>query len=278
MHSGNLILVEGIPGSGKTTTASFIKDWLLQQGRQPALFLEGDWDHPADFESVACLDEEAYAEIQTRFADQADILAQYARNSGSEWFFSYRKMQHEQAGNVTEDLITALARYEIYDLPADKFQRLIRQRWQKFASHAAGGERVYTFECCFLQNPLTTLLARHNFSPQVASGFVIDLAEIIRPLKPQLVYLRQSDVRATLEKGRSERPPEWAEYVTWYMTSGAYGQARGLSGYAGVIEFYTERQQIELELLETLLIPSLIISDEMRWENRYQALKAFLEN
>ena len=49
-----LILVEGLPGSGKTTTAVFVADWLKEHGMETAVFLEGSLDHPADFESVAC--------------------------------------------------------------------------------------------------------------------------------------------------------------------------------------------------------------------------------
>jgi thymidylate kinase len=52
-----LIVVEGIPGSGKTTTANFIKELLDERNISNQLFLEGDLNHPADFESVACLDE-----------------------------------------------------------------------------------------------------------------------------------------------------------------------------------------------------------------------------
>lgn len=271
-----LILIEGIPGSGKTSTARFVCDWLAQQGQQPALFLEGDWDHPADYESVACLDESEYARLQRQFPAWVDFLSQHARQKNGEWFFSYRKIQRQDHAQVPEALFEALARFEIYDLPAEKHQRLMRQGWQNFAGRALTDQFTYVFECCFLQNPITTLLARHNLPEKAVYQHISNLAEMVRPLQPKLVYLAQANPRATLEKVHAERPPEWAEYVTWYLTSREYGQARGLQGFDGVIQFYTARQAFELEVLKTLPISSTVISDQATWETRYQELTTFL--
>jgi hypothetical protein len=277
MPTTRLILVEGIPGAGKTTTAQFVCDWLTHHGREPALFLEGDWDHPADYESVACLDEGEYAALRAAHPAQADLLARYARHSRGEWFFSYRRMAQELGDALPAALLAALARYEIYDLPAERHCRLLLQSWRDFAARAAGEERVYVFECCFLQNPITTLLARHNLPLEAVRAHVRALAEIVAPLQPRLTYLAQTDVRATLEGIRRERSPEWADYVAEYLTGQEYGRAHGLSGFDGVIAFYAMRQTFELELLKALPLASAVVADDTDWEARYRALEAFLE-
>jgi tRNA uridine 5-carbamoylmethylation protein Kti12 len=63
MNHSRLILVEGIPGSGKTSTANFIQKWLDEHGFANRLFLEGDLDHPADYESVAYFSRPEYAQF-----------------------------------------------------------------------------------------------------------------------------------------------------------------------------------------------------------------------
>jgi len=272
-----LILIEGIPGSGKTTTARFVCDWLKRHGQHPALFQEGDWNHPADFESVACLDEREYAEIGAQFPEQASLLAQQAWQENGEWFFSYRKMQHEYGEQIPMALFETLAHFEIYELPAEKHRRLLLRRWQNFAARAATEKLVYIFECCFLQNPITTLLARHNLPTETVHQHVLALSKIVEPLHPKLVYLAQDDPRATLNDVRKERPQAWADYVTWYLTGQEYGKAHGLSGFEGVILFYTILQAIELEFLSTLPIPSIVILDNTDWATRYKHLTAFLE-
>jgi hypothetical protein len=275
--NSKLILIEGIPGSGKTNTARFVCDWLEQHGQLPRLFLEGDVDHPADYESVACLDETEYREIAAQFPGQIGLLPGCSWHEKGEWFIRYRKMEQESGTHVLAAFMDALRRFEIYDLPAGKFQRLLLNSWQRFAAQAAKEPFVYVFECCFLQNPITTSLARHNLPKAVIRQHLEALADAIRPLQPKLIYLQQTDPKTTLEKIRHERPTKWADYVTWYLTGQAYGRAHGLEGYAGVIDFYTLRQQLELEYLPDLSIPAAILSSDDTWLTRYEQLTPFLE-
>lgn len=240
------------------------------------LYLEGNWDHPADYESTACLDEEQYAGLQAQFPEVREFLDQQARCEGGERFFHYREMQQTYGHSLPSGLMETLAQYEIYDLPVEKHMRLLRGRWQNFVDRAQQENCNYIFECCFLQNPFTTLLARHNLPLDAVRQHILDLAEMLQPLRPRLIYLAQSDPRATLERVRSERPPEWADYVTGYITGGAYGKAHGLSGFSGTAEFYAERQTLELDLISALPFPAAILSDCISWEARYEAAARFL--
>lgn len=278
MSNSRLILIEGIPGSGKTSTARFVETWLKDHGKKPALYLEGNWDHPADYESVACLNEREYTDLLAKFPKQADFLKAQARHINNENFFSYRKMQSEHSEQCPDDLFRALARYEIYDLPVEKHIRIMQHGWKNFVERALQDNFVYIFECCFLQNPITTLLARHNLLMDEIRQHILTLSEIIQPLQPKLVYLAQHDPRATLENIRAERPKEWADFVTWYLTGQEYGKTHGLSGFKGVADFYALRQVLELEFMPTLPMPSIILSDESDWATRYQKLETYLEN
>jgi len=55
-----LILVEGLPGSGKSTTAQLISDLYKEKGRDVRLFLDGNTWHPADYDAVAYFKNEEF--------------------------------------------------------------------------------------------------------------------------------------------------------------------------------------------------------------------------
>lgn len=58
-----LIMVEGLPGFGKSTTSRMIYDILTERNIEARLVLEGDVDHPADYEGTACVTEEEFGQL-----------------------------------------------------------------------------------------------------------------------------------------------------------------------------------------------------------------------
>jgi hypothetical protein len=247
MFSSKLVIVEGIPGSGKTTTARGVDGWLRRAGAFTRLFLEGDLDHPADFESVACLREDAYRALLAKYPTAKADLEMLAEHQGGEVLISFRKLRQPPAGLCEE-----LARSDVYNLAREDFLRLTYERWEEFAARAGQGSAVHVFECCFLQNQLTTLMAVHNLDEAALSRQVLRIAAALGPLQPVMIYLEPASVRASLEKIIEERPTEWLDFVIQYTTGGAWGQARGLSGLEGMMRFYEERVEMERALFGQL--------------------------
>jgi hypothetical protein len=270
-----LILVEGIPGSGKTSVAQFIAAWLATRGFETALYLEGDWNHPADFESAACLNRNQYEEIKAQFLQQAAFLDQQVTVRGRDYFLSYRQIEHEYGEQIPPALIDALARFEIYELPIGEFRRLLLQRWQSFADHAAQENRIYIFECCFLQNPLTMYLGRNAESVVSSQTFILEIAESIRILNPYLIYLYPENVEATLRSVARTRPSEWLDFVIAYHTQQGYGKVQGWQGFEGLVQFYELRQRVELELLGRLPFSTLAIR-HLDWAQDYARIESGL--
>jgi len=66
VNRSRLIVLEGVAGSGKSTLARFVGDLLAARGAPHRVVLEGDLDHPADYESIAWLPEPAFADLLDR--------------------------------------------------------------------------------------------------------------------------------------------------------------------------------------------------------------------
>ncbi len=254
-----LILIEGIPGSGKSSAGALVLNLLAQQGMAARFWREGDFDHPADFEGIAGLSPAHYRDLLAWHPDLSPLFQQYTTVRGADYLVSYRKLQHHHPAVMPHALRDELAQHDVYDgLPMADYCRLALDRWHDFGRAAAQSDTVSILECCLLQNPLTVLLARHNAGPQAARQHIANIAAIIQPLQPLIIYLAPRNVRATLDRVRAERSNQWADFVIWYLTGQAYGQTH-LGGWEGVVQFYEMRQRLEVELLAELPLRSLVI-------------------
>ncbi len=81
-----LVLIEGLPGFGKTTTAQLVHDILIDMNINTQLFLEGNLDHPADYDGVACFNDYEYQELLLDHAEFSDLLRTHLMKQGNHYF------------------------------------------------------------------------------------------------------------------------------------------------------------------------------------------------
>lgn len=251
-----LILVEGIPGSGKSTTAQFVSGWLSTMGLQTYLYQEGQSSHPADPDGMAYLENAAYTALLQEHADLRYTIQDHTAAQYGGYVVNYRRM--DEAEKLPDALYETLQAKDIYaSASPELYMQITQGMWQSFADQATIEEGVYIFECCFLQNPFTVLLGQHNLSPEAVKQHVQTIGESIAPLFPLAVYLDAGSARQVLQKAIDSRPQEWIDFVTDYITGQGYGKAHNLQGNEGVFQFYELMQNWMAESLEALEIPMM---------------------
>ena len=272
-----LILVEGIPGAGKTSTASYISSYLNQKHIANELYKEGNLDHPADYESTASLSKDEYKEIQSQLKVDKRLFSNYTTNKEDYYLIEYGKLYHNKKINISNEILNQLADSDIYNLPLAKHSHLIKDKWINFAKKAVTQEQLYIFECCFLQNPLTTMMAYHNNSKDYIINHVKELEQIISELNPLLILLEPKNIEEQFDRVIKERSEEWFNFVIDYVTNQSYGQENNLNGYPGLIEFYQNLAELELKIFSELNFNKILIKDpHTNWEHNYQKINAFL--
>ncbi len=190
MMDTNLIIVEGLPGTGKSTTAAFIAEELKRNGKKVVCVDEGEPHHPADYDS--------------------------------------------------------------YDFPNFETEsRLILNKWADFVAQA-DKDTVYVFNCIFLQNPMCETMMRFDLDQEASRAYIKEIAQIVKPMKPFILYLSLPDVRATVDRVLAERGEWWLNSVVAYHTKQGYGKRNGLKGYDGYIECLVERKRREMGILQSL--------------------------
>lgn len=185
-----LIIVEGLPGSGKSTMAARLAEELRRAGRRVVCADEGEPGHPADF--------------------------------------------------------------AVYDFPDFETERReILGKWRNFVE-TASLDTLYVFNCVLLQNPMTETMMRFDMTEAESAGYIAEIAEIIRPLRPAVLYIDLPDPKGAVDAVLDERGTGWLNAVAAYHTGQGYGKRNRLTGYAGYLKCLEERKVRELNILRTL--------------------------
>lgn len=279
MTKTKLIIVEGIPGSGKTTTAEFIKKLLDKRGIDNELYSEGNLEHPADFEAVACLSKAEYEMLLIKHERFKPILENSVIKKDNNVFIHYGKIKNEKSNELPEELYNEIVNFDVCDgLSLERYHELTLKRWNEFAERASKEDKVYIFECCFIQNPLVVMMARHCADNEYIMRHVLQIEDIINKLNPKLIYYYQESVRETIKRVAEVRDKSWINFVIGYICNQAYGKRNNLNGFDGTVKFFEDRRKVELGLLNRLTIDKLILDNSgYNWESCYNEIKGFLE-
>ncbi|WP_144475313.1 hypothetical protein [Cytobacillus oceanisediminis] len=273
-----LILVEGLPGSGKSTTAKLIHE-LLTENQVPAeLYMEGNLDHPADYEGVAYFTEEEFEELLKKSGSLSKVFQDRVTVKRGRHLLPYMKIKNELGSGFPDELLAAISKKDVYELPMEENIAVISESWEEFAKQAAAEEKVYVFECCFIQNPVTVGLVKYGASDEATIQYVKKLAEAVESLNPLLVYVKQEDIERSFRKAVTERPDDWFNGFVHYYTSQGYGLVNGLSGLEGTIDVLKARQELEYSILKNLQLTTYILNNtQFDFEKHRVNLKEILE-
>ncbi|MCF7755792.1 adenylyl-sulfate kinase [Paenibacillus xylanexedens] len=245
-----LILIEGLPGSGKSTVAKMVSEILIEQGKKVQLFQEGNLDHPADYEGVSFYyagDFEALLKTQEEYRE---ILESNATAHDQGFLIPYRKMKEQGGIELPEHIVQDIFRRDIYEIPFEENVKLITEKWQDFTQNvlSTNDDSITIFDCCFIQNPLTMGLVKCNQPKEQNVQYVLELGRIIDALNPLLIYIDQKDISYTFDNAVSERPKEWSEGFINYYTNQGLGQAQSYQDVKGTVRVLQERKKLESEI------------------------------
>jgi len=249
-----LIIVEGLPGFGKSTIAQLILEILIEMNIESQLFKEGNLAHPADYDGVAYFTKSEFEGLLSSTEDFREILNGQVAKQGNDYFLPYRKIEIELGIKFPDALLSEILKQDIYELPLDQNRELITDKWGRFTESALNNQKVYIFECCLIQNPVTVGMIKYDAPKEKTKNYVMSLAKTIACLNPLLIYLEQNDLEFSFNKAVMERPKEWSEgFINYYTTQG-YGKEHGYSGLDGTIQVLKARAELENEILDRIEI------------------------
>lgn len=95
-------------------------------------------------------------------------------------------------------------------------------------------------------------MIKNNCHKDITISYINNLASIIMPLDPLLIYVKQCSIKESFMKAIAERPKEWIDGFTDYYSNQGYGLYNNLKGIEGVIEVHKARSDFEKEIYNLL--------------------------
>lgn len=280
-----LILIEGVPGSGKSTIAKKIAQRYRSRGQYVDLYLEGP-GHPVDLGWNACFPIPQYNEFlktNSRFRSEIERIAVF---NGE-----YVIVPVSEILASDENLFKQWFAFECYTghtrISDDVCLRLLRNRWKKFGEQKMNANTLSIFEAALFQSQMLRLLLWGNRDEQTITSQLKQLAEAVTCLSPVLIYLTQPDVSETIMRAAKERQHHhtgvsfhgnWIDSVIADSEPSPFWKNNHLSGMEGVLAYFTIRKQMELISIAQLPITCKIIEIiDYNWADAWVQIDMFLD-
>ena len=225
-----LILIEGLPGTGKTTLSEKIFEMFTKQGIQVELLQEGD-RIPSNVFGIAGIPKAEFVDFQ----NDTNIITKTE---------NYVFVNLENCG---ETVAKQLRRYDIGDafnphISAYEYARCTLEWWQYWVN-ASIKETVLIMDSAFMQCPINEMIFRKASDAEV-KAYVQAIAEIIKPFNPFCIYLRRENAKIAIDFAKSVKSEQWAVRVEKLLTE------------LGCLDVFERRFDLEQTLFS--LVPNII--------------------
>jgi deoxyadenosine/deoxycytidine kinase len=271
-----IIMIEGNPGSGKTTFSRRLKETLVNNNYNVESFQEGEL-HPIDLAWIARLDEKTYLKTLEAYPMLKEDIIKHTKKVDDLYLVAYTRVDYNVAPKAFYE---EMGSYEIFkEKTLEPFFKAYQSLYQAF-SKSIKDDTIYIFECVYIQNHINELLLKHNLEKEAIFSYFKTLIEPIKAFEPLILFINQANVKASIDRIASERLspdkskfPDWIERVIDYIKSMPYGESKGYKDYDSIITYFEHRQTLTNDLLKALPVHHHTVQLHQDYDHVFEALK-----
>lgn len=213
MENTKLIMLEGLPGTGKSTNSHFLSMQLEHEGKIVKWIHEVARPHPVLFFNEASLTYKEYSSILKAHPQSERILNQIAIFRKETVGIDLLDLEWNYSNDIGMSAFKDLQEYDVWTFPLDKYEDVALEKWAFFTEKALEKEdEVYILDSSIFQFQIFTYLLQ-NASNKKIEQFILKLIEIVKPLNPCLIYFHRENARDTIDFLEKLRGKQFMESI-----------------------------------------------------------------
>ena len=216
MIDTRLIMLEGLPGTGKTTNSAFLRIQLERGGYKVKWFHEVASPHPTSFFIEAVFTYEEYDAFLKKYPEAAHILNNIAVFRKNTVGIDLIEIEWNYLNSIGDSVFQALKRFDAWNFTLGKYKEIALEKWTYFVEKALNNknskDEIYIIDSSIFQFQIFAFLFV-NAPYEDLEKFVKMLIDIIRPLNPYLIYFYRENTEETIDYLENDRGTgffEWA--------------------------------------------------------------------
>ena len=258
MIDTKLIILEGLPGTGKTTDSFFLLTQLERNGVEARWIHEVSRPHPTSYYDEACLTYEELDKFYQRFPHTRTILEEIGMRRRTTIEVDLMEISWKHLQDFGQEAFEELRKYDVWNFDLDQYERVALEKWEVFAAEVSEASEVALLDSSLFQFQIFTFLLK-NAPYERLEGFIQKLFNILTPLKPVLIYLYREKIEDAIAYLEKDRGVDFLEYIyerdkkePFYedRPAGAEGMRQFLMHYGGWVNNLYEEAQCKKMALE----------------------------
>ena len=212
MIDTKLIILEGLPGTGKTTNSFCLLSHLERNGFAARWIHENSRPHPTSYFNEACLSYEELELFFQRFPHTRSIIEKIWMKRRTTIELDLMEIKWHYLQDFGDEAFEEINKFDVWNFTLDEYERVALEKWEVFASEASKASEVLLLDSSLFQFQIFTFLLK-NAPYDRMQGFIQKLFNILAPLKPTLIYLYREKTEEAIAYLEKQRGVEFLEYI-----------------------------------------------------------------
>ena len=200
-----LILLEGLPGTGKSTNSFKLYEQLSNNGKKVDWVHEVSQPHPVLFFTESCMTKEEFQNFIMKYPEVSELFDEVAEVRKTTVGIDQDTVSRRWQDSAEQAWYQELLQYDAFPISLDRYELQALEKWEAFAKKAMEDEEtVFILDSSLFQYQIFTYLLKAS-SYERLEAFVRKIVECIKPLNPLLIYLYREHTEDSIEFLKEQR-------------------------------------------------------------------------